>query len=204
MYSKLPNLILAFHGCDESTFVSVMHEGEDLKPSTNKYDWLGSGIYFWEQNLDRAKEWAEEQQKRGVIGCPAVIGAVIDLGHCLNLLDSEFIDLLAGEYRLLKEEFDALGLNLPENEGGTQDKLFRNLDCAVIEHLHSRLETGVKSGGSDLMPFDSVRALFAEGASIYPGAGFKTKTHIQLSIRNTNCIKGYFDPRTVDGKYPLP
>ena len=47
MYSNLPNLILAFHGCDEKTFENVLYNHEGLLPSNNSYDWLGNGIYFW-------------------------------------------------------------------------------------------------------------------------------------------------------------
>lgn len=204
MYSKLPNLTLAFHGCDEKAFDAVIRQGEDMRPSRNDYDWLGSGVYFWEQNLNRAWSWAKEQQKRGYIEKPAVIGAVIDLGHCLNLLDSEYINLLSTEYKLLREEMQTLDLPLPVNEGKTQDKLYRKLDCAVIEHLHIRLEHAYKNDKNSLPPFDSVRALFEEGASVYPGAGFKSKTHIQLCVRNPNCIKGYFNPRETSKKHPIP
>lgn len=204
MYSKLPNLVLAFHGCDASVFDRVLHVGRQLKPSKNDYDWLGHGAYFWEQNLQRAKDWAEEQASRGAIEKPAVIGAVIDLGHCLNLTDSEFIDLLKEEYEALKSEFDALQIDLPRNSGKTEDKLFRRLDCAVIEHLHSRLKHDQEEGLETLDPFDSVRALFSEGVPIYEGAGFREKTHIQICARNPNCIKGYFDPRKPSSKWPNP
>ena len=44
MYSILPNLVIAFHGCDEETFEKVLYHHEDLKPSNNSYDWLGNGI----------------------------------------------------------------------------------------------------------------------------------------------------------------
>ena len=80
-YSKLPNLVLGFHGCDVSTYERVIVGGEPIMPSTNDYDWLGSGVYFWEQNYERALQWAQES--RGVER-PAVIGAVIDLGNCLT------------------------------------------------------------------------------------------------------------------------
>ena len=53
MYSILPNLVIAFHGCDEETFEKVLYHHEDLKPSNNSYDWLGNGIYFWEDSVDR-------------------------------------------------------------------------------------------------------------------------------------------------------
>lgn len=54
MYSKLPNLVLAFHGCDKLTHDAVLYEGKALRPSKNDYDWLGWGVYFWEQNYERA------------------------------------------------------------------------------------------------------------------------------------------------------
>lgn len=34
--------------------------------------------------------------------------------------------------------------------------------------------------------------MFTEGKPLYPGAGFHEKSHIQICVRNPNCIKGYF------------
>ena len=50
---------------------------EPLHPSANNYDWLGSGIYFWENDPIRAFEFAKEVKK-----CeePFVGGAIINLG----------------------------------------------------------------------------------------------------------------------------
>ena len=79
MYSRLSHLVFGFHGCDRSTYEKVISGAEDLSPSRNNYDWLGGGVYFWEQNLDRAEQWAQELKERGKIDEPAVIGAVIDL-----------------------------------------------------------------------------------------------------------------------------
>ncbi len=62
-------------------------------------------------------------------------------------------------------------------------------DCAVIEYLHlKRIERGLKL-------FDSVCGVFIEEQELYPGAGFHDKNHIQICIRNPNCIKGFFLPR---------
>lgn len=58
MYKKLPNLVLGFHGCNKETYENVIVKGQDLKKSLNSYDWLGNGVYFWEQNYQRAYEWA--------------------------------------------------------------------------------------------------------------------------------------------------
>ena len=47
MYTKLPNLVLGFHGCrKKEVFEKVLSGEEPLNPSTNSYDWLGNGIYF--------------------------------------------------------------------------------------------------------------------------------------------------------------
>lgn len=198
MYSKLPNLVLGFHGCEKKVADSVIRGESELNPSTNDYDWLGSGVYFWEQNYDRAMQWAVDSCRRHGGGEPAVVGAVIDLGYCLNLTDSHYIDLLKTEYDLMKAEFEMLDLPMPVNKGRTEDKLLRRLDCAVVEHLHARMASG--DIPEHVTAFDSARGLFSEGSPIYPGAGFREKTHVQICVRNQNCIKGYFVPRVpVDG-----
>lgn len=128
---------------------------------------------------------------------PAVLGAVIDLGHCLNLMESTALEDVRTAYETLKESFESAGMNLPANRPGRdggKDLLLRHLDCAVIELLHQETENS----------FDSVRGLFLEGEDLYPNAGFKTKNHIQICVRNPNCIKGYFLPRTPDGAYAIP
>ncbi len=61
--------------------------------SENDYDWLGTGIYFWEGNPQRAFDFARERalggrNSRGKIQTPFVIGAIINLGRCLDLRDS--------------------------------------------------------------------------------------------------------------------
>ena len=53
-------------------------------------------------------------------------------------------------------------------------------------------------------PFDSVRGVFFEGENLYPNAGFKAKNHIQVCVRNPNCIKGFFRVREQDGDFILP
>ena len=40
LYSKLPNLIVGFHGCDKSVAKAVLYENQELKTSINTYDWL--------------------------------------------------------------------------------------------------------------------------------------------------------------------
>ena len=50
LYSRRSNLVIGFHGCDQSVVEKVIAGKTELLASTNDYDWLGSGIYFWENN----------------------------------------------------------------------------------------------------------------------------------------------------------
>ena len=126
MYSNLPNFILGFHGCDEKVAERVL-SGRDphLPGSTNAYDWLGHGIYFWEQNPFRALKYANDvkadprRTSRGKdpIKIPAVVGAIIDLGNCLNLLESKSIEIVKASYDHLVATSNAIGGDLPTNRG---------------------------------------------------------------------------------------
>lgn len=190
--------VLGYHGCDTSVAERVFAGKTSLTASENDYDWLGHGIYFWEHNAQRAHEFAKDFQKRprrgkSKIRRPAVVGAVIDLGTCLNLMDSRSIEMVAQAYGDLVLFHKESGEPMPSNAGGI-DRLFRRLDCAVIEMLHLIREDRGKPA------FDTVRAAFIEGNPIYDGAGFHAKTHIQLCVRNLAQIKGYFRPLGEDGK----
>lgn len=196
MYSSRPGLIMAFHGCDENLVHKILSEQTSLNNSKNKYDWIGHGIYFWDNSPSRAFEFAmymsqNPGRRKKVITRPAVIGAVIDLGLCLDLLDYQNLVLLKTAYGVLRDSCSAVGKNMPANKSvsGNQDLLLRELDCAVIEMVHQFRRQ------KNMQPFDSVRGVFWEGKDLYPNAGFREKNHIQICIRNPNCIKGFFHPR---------
>lgn len=48
LYSRRSNLVIGFHGCDQSVVEAVIAGKTELLASTNDYDWLGNGIYFCE------------------------------------------------------------------------------------------------------------------------------------------------------------
>lgn len=74
---------------------------------------------------------------------------------------------------------------MPRNIGGA-DLLQRNLDCAVINYLHTtRKEDGKPA-------FQTVRGVFVEGDPVFPTSGFRYKTHIQICVRRSSNIKGIF------------
>jgi len=193
MYSSRANLVLGFHGCEGSERDRLITDPTYIRSSSESFDWLGHGMYFWENNPKRAMLWAEQKKNVGSILKPAVVGAVIELGRCLDLLDSTNIELLKESYRLFKTDSEKLDNPIPKNQDHPGDsgknKVLRYLDCAVIEYTHSFLKSKQERS------YDSVRAAFIEGDPIYPGAGFNDKTHIQICIINPDCVKGFFIPR---------
>jgi hypothetical protein len=201
LYTHRPNLLLGFHGCEKDVQEKLLIDNNYFKRSTESFDWLGHGMYFWENDPERALSWASEKKKAGNLEHPASIGAVIDLGYCLDLMDSKSISTLKNYHTILVNNFQKAGLEIPQNKNHPKetgnDKTLRYLDCAVIELMHSELAKAKKQ------PFDSVRAVFIEGDPIYSDAGFSEKTHIQICIRNPNCIKGFFLPRKKVSTYSL-
>jgi hypothetical protein len=184
------SFILGYHGCDRDVGEALLAHSRQFKPSENDYDWLGGGAYFWEANPVGGLEFAFQLQTRrhgtsSEIKQPYVIGAILDLGFCLDLMSSTGMRAVQQSYRELSDAFATATKGLPANERG-EDLVFRRLDCAVINYMHAiRQRTGAT-------PFDTVRGLFVEGGPAYPGAGFRAKTHTQICVRNAACIKGTF------------
>lgn len=192
LYKYQPSFVLGFHGCDKKVADRVFAGRQTLKHSSNPHDWLGNGIYFWESSPQRALDWAEFARSNpyvtsGKITKPDVVGAIIDLGRCGQLHDRAFLADLKSAHELMAEAHKAAGVPMPVNDGG-QDKPIRRLDCAVIEYLHTM------RARSSLEPYDTLRAVFSEGKELYPGTEFKTKSHIQIVVRDERCIRGYFRP----------
>ena len=182
-----PQIIFGYHGCDESVLRMVL-DGGQLRPSLNAYDWLGHGIYFWERSPARALRWAQEMARISAptVTNPSVAGAIINLGHCLDLAEPESAELIAFTHRDLINRCSANGDTPPQNTGA--DSKARFLDCAVLNHLHLLREDAGEPA------FDSVRGFFNEGQPVYPTAGLRSLDHVQVCLRNPRCIMGFFRP----------
>lgn len=174
--------MIGYHGTSLQVAMAVVQGHLDLEPSTNDYDWLGRGIYFWEGSRKRAEEWAFKVAPES----PFVLGAIISLGHCLDLLEQECLDHVRATYASLL----AKGMPLPVNRGKR-----RELDCVILNMAVSQPPAG------QAIPFDSVRAAFLEGDPLAPDSGLHSASHVQLAVHNPNCIKGYFIPRMGDTRF---
>lgn len=174
--------VLGYHGCRQQVADKILKDNQFI-PSDHDYDWLGPGVYFWEANPNRAWEFAEEAAARNQWEGPlAVVGAVIDLGNCLDLASADGSIYIERAYYSLSRSFE-YEKDLPKNN---KEKGLHKLDCAVIRRLHQIVEE------ERYEPFDSVRGIFQEGQEIYPGSAFRKKTHIQIAVRNPSSVKGIF------------
>lgn len=189
-YADFPVTVYAFHGCDESVAEAVFAGKDELRPSVNNYDWLGSGIYFWENAPERALRWAQEQQGRhpDLITKPAVVGAVIHLGTCLNLMDKSSTQTIKDAYRGLESVFADIRKDKPKFSLPTNSNKLHRLDALV-------LNTACLFAEKSRHPYDTVRAAFVEGDPVFKGSTIRSDTHIQLCVRNPASIVAYFRPR---------
>lgn len=189
LYQRQPSFVLGFHGTDRTVAdQAVSREIKHFKKSEDTTEWLGHGVYFWENDPARAMEWAKDGKTKGTITTPDAIGAVIDLGFCLDLTTMTGLQEVESAFITLRDTYNLSGIALPQNTVGS-DKVKRELDCAVIQALHHQR---VKRG---LDPYDSVRAPFPEAAPLFDDSGFRKRNHIQICIiKPEKCIKGYFKP----------
>ena len=196
--------MIGFHGCDETVRDALITKPNVVNKSQEIFDWLGHGFYVWENNYERALKWAQYKQSRGKIKTASVVGIVYQLDYCLDFTDSQYTEILSEYYELMKDDLLVAGKKIPENrdlpKDQHNDKILRELDCAVIEYLHQKIDEAIKQdlstkSYSELRQFDTVRGVFTEGGPAFDGAGIQLKNHIQICIRNLNCIKGFFIPR---------
>jgi hypothetical protein len=186
---------IGYHGCDESLVTEVLSGKTKLIKSAKRYDWLGAGVYFWENGFNRAQDGAKARASEPghAVKKPAVLGAIINLGRCLDLLDTEATDLLAGLYPMFEKAITAKGAEMPKNASpkvgsvNPNDLVLRFLDCAVINWALDEL-------AKDGEKFDTVRCVYSEGLPCFDGSKIMAQSHIQLVVRNTEVITGYFKP----------
>ena len=196
MSSNQPFQVTGYHSCNKEIGVRVLNGVEQFKPSNNRWDWLGPGLYFWEQNPDRALEYAIQsasgtQFNKIQIKIPFVVGTSIHLGNCLNLMEPESLAIMREAYEGLCKTLKEAGKDLPVNDGPK-----RMLDCAVLKFVHqSRRDRGQA-------PYDTIRAAFQEGREVYPTAPFTSQLHIQICVINLSLIKGYFLPHPIEKYNP--
>ena len=170
--SPREHVVRGYHGTSCLAAQAVVRDG--FRPSQNPYDWLGDGVYFFQDAVSRAWEWADAHHPTE----PAVVGADLDLTGCMDLLDTAWNPLLADTHdkyiRFLKES----GLTPPLQTRGAH-----SLDRDVINYTIGVLK-------QDGIEITCVRGAFIEGKPVYPDSALYDRTHVQISVRDVGkCIR---------------
>ena len=158
--------VAGFHGTTWSSAEEILKDGFRL--SQNPYDWLGDGVYFFQDGLERAWEWAIEHHGEEAV----VIGAEILLVDCLDMLDTTWTKIMTQIYDQFLRKFKQAGLSLPLQTSGSH-----RLDREVINYAVGVMaDTGTN--------ISCVRGAFAEGRPVYPDSAFYHHAHIQIAVRD--------------------
>jgi hypothetical protein len=181
--------VVAFHGTRRATAERLV-SGEPFGASTNDDDWLGHGIYFWEFAPQQAWRWAVHRYGEGDA---AVLGALVRLGRCFDLLDPSNADVLHDAHAEMSTALAALGQPLPKNANAN-----KFLDCAVFNWLYQRL-------GKQGLHVQSSRAVFVPVQAgrlsrVWERSGIFRGAHIQVCVRERQNILAAWSVRR-DGRY---
>ncbi len=195
-------LVLAYHGCDVTVRDRLVKGAlAGLTPSSNRYDWLGDGVYFFEGDAKRALSFAQAAQRQTdkfysarPIVTPSVVGAVLCITRCWDMTTTDG----RWEYRMAFDELRqlrtsmgrAMPVNGPAHEGDDA-LLLRGLDCAVFNMGHRIRER------DGLLSHQLVRAAFYQGRPVIEASEFREGTHLQLAVRDPQCVLGWFLPEGV-------
>jgi hypothetical protein len=135
-----------------------------IKPSRTS-NWLGTGVYFWENDPERAEIWQAQQRKGAILECE------IDTSDLFNLLQKEnttddFYFEAQKHSKTLKSQ----------NNPNTQQF---NLDNDVFNQIQTSAFGKTKYG---------IRMAFYMGNSVTLDGNLFPNQHIQLCIWNTDII----------------
>jgi hypothetical protein len=159
--------------------------------SENDDDWLGHGIYFWEFAPQQAWWWAE---RRYGARDAAVVGSLVRLGRCIDLLDPNNTDLLSAAHDELKSALASAGKPMKNNANTHKYR-----DCVVFNYLFAKLDTEgvlVESARAVFVPLVAGKGL----PRLWKRSGVFKGAHIQLSVREPRNILAVWPVRR-DGRY---
>jgi len=168
---ELPTEVIGFHGTSRSALPRLL--AGDIEISEKPHDWLGSGFYLWQDSPWRAQEWAIEHHG----GEAAVVAVRARLDDCMDLLNPRWQTLLRDADAQFVLECLSEGREVPANRPSG----YRARDCATINWFCDR-------AADDGLAVRSVRAIFEEGEPIFEASAIRTRSHVQIAIRDRSAI----------------
>jgi hypothetical protein len=178
---------IGYHGTTYENALELA-KGNYRALSERKGKWLGRGLYFFEDNLELAANYARAAAADG--GEPGILCADIDLSHCLDVTRTYGQTHIRNAHRSLEEEWRSKG-----EEGVKQEPFLlhegqvragfsgewaggnNKLDHVVIERAIelARLQ-------KDFV-FDTVRGIFLEEGPLFRSSWLFEGAHVAIAVR---------------------
>jgi hypothetical protein len=186
-YTDYHRTVIGFHGTKLSIAQKIVMGTKGFGPSENDGDWLGNGVYFWEYAPQQAFVWARDRKrKKRWTEEIAVVGSMIRLGNCFDLLDPENVkDLDTFHRRYAKLQVD-MGEKLPKNVRSR-----KTLNCSVFNFAYATIDAN-----ESRTKIDTCRAVFvpsdreSDDKRLWKASGINRRAHVQICVRNLECILG--------------
>lgn len=192
----MPRIVRAFHGTTLSSARAILSGNSPFRPSANAHDWLGHGIYFFEESQTLALDWAirrvREAASAGNVEEPAVIGADLQLDDCLDLASADWGPALGLIHQKLAGTVQPQHGPVVTTAAGSQlvlaDKpmpgntfALNFTDCAVVDALvQDQRRLGRR--------ITSKRSAFAYGSQLYQNSYLLSGTHVQIAVMDLSVV----------------
>lgn len=181
--------VVGYHGTLYE-HASAMASGEFDDRVRSKARWLGSGLYFFEENIEMAIHYARSRAL-GTGQAGGVLSADIDLTSCLDLTLASWQEIVRNAHRIVVAEDKRAGIKpISQQSMEVRDEIIRagyhgewknygrnELDYKVIEKAVS-LAYEQKN-----LKFDMVRGLFLEWGSLYDTSWLYSGAHVAIAVR---------------------
>jgi hypothetical protein len=197
-------MFIGYHGTTLAAAVRILMRvdtNEYWLRSRNEYDWLGDGIYFFQDAPLRALLYAEKKASSQAGEEPAIIAARFKLETCLDLLDVGATNYLRKIHEA-SSEADQPPLpsqrrisilhkpreNIVVGRGrSTRITLARRhlLDRVIVNRTVMAVQQKFRR------KVDAVRCAFVDGRPPYPTSWLYDLAHVQVCVRSVRkCLIG--------------
>lgn len=166
----MKKIIYGYHGTSVIAAESILKVG--FKQSVNEYDWLGDGVYFFQDAPKMAWSWARRHHRDNA----SVIKAKINLDDCMDFLDIEWASFLPKMHDAFLKQLKLANKEIPRQTSGAH-----RLDRSVINYTIGVL-------AEQNINIRCVRGIFGEGKPLYPNSALLENSHIQIVIRDNMLI----------------
>jgi hypothetical protein len=192
--------IIGFHGTTKDRGRKILDE-LTWELSDNDYDWLGRGVYLFQDSPLHALRFAEkraaENRDNGNSGDaiePFVLRVKLNLLNCIDLTDSDWMPALRVQQGRFNLKRAAEGLDIPvqlpfvanpipnrrthlipgRSRGAMREDTKHYLDCAVMRFFVNDFPSADRP--------HSIRAAFVDGYPIYTTSWLFDLSHVQVCV----------------------